>query len=271
MSNTGIRMGILIVGGSVIMALLMVNAIGWFVPSETLAKCSGLIGNLLAIVGTFYGVLLGLIVVDSLTRFEKTIDTVRSESNCLADIYLLSERLPEPYAGRLKGLCRNYANAVVAEEWPLMAQGHLSMEARKIAVNLFRSLHDFEPSTEAEKAVYPAILEMVRQVWDNRRERAHTAEFGIAAIEWIALILGSIVTVILVAMYAVEERTVQMVAVGLATSVVALNLSLVYLFGYPFRGEMSVSERPFQIDIDIFDGVYDTKPAHGAEKFVAND
>jgi hypothetical protein len=142
----------------------------------------------------------------------------------------------------------------------------MSMDARKTAVALFRSLHDFEPSTEAEKAVYPAILEMVRQVWDNRRERAHSAEFGIAAIEWIALILGSIVTVILVGMYSVEDKAVQMVAVGLATSVIALNLYLVFLFGYPFRGEMTVSERPFQIDIDIFDGVYDEVPAHKAEK-----
>jgi len=266
MSNTGIRMGIVIVGGSVVVALLLVTAIGWLVPPAALAGCSGLIGNLLAIVGTFYGVLLGLIVVDSLTRFERTVDTVRAESNCLADIFLLAERLPEPHAGRLKRLCREYANEVATNEWPLMSRGHLSMHARKIAVGLFRSLHDFEPQTEAEKAVYPAILEMVRQVWDNRRQRAHTAEFGIAAIQWAALILGCLVTLILVGMYAVEDRSLQMVAVGLATSVIALNLYLVYLFGYPFRGEMSVSKRPFEIDIDIFAGVYDEAPAHRGEK-----
>jgi hypothetical protein len=34
---------------------------------------------------------------------------------------------------------------------------------------------------------------------------------------------------------------------------------------------MSVSERPFQIDIDIFDGVYDMAPAHDAEQLVSND
>jgi hypothetical protein len=271
MNNTGIRMGLLIVGGSVLTALLLVTAIGWLFPAGMLEKSSGLIGNLLAIVGTFYGVLLGLIVVDSLTRFERTIDTVRAESNCLADIFLFSERLPDPYASRMKGLCKEYVQLVVSHEWPLMARGHLSMNARKTAVALFRCLGDFEPSTEAEKAVYPAIMEMVREVWDNRRQRAHTAEFGIATIQWIALILGCVVTVILVGMYAVEDKVIQMVAVALATSVIALNLYLVYLFGYPFRGEMSVSERPFQIDIEIFDGVYDMKPAHEAEKLASND
>ena len=106
---------------------------------------------------------------------------------------------------------------------------------------------------------------------DSWRQRAHTAGFGIATIQWIALILGCVVTIILVGMYAVEDKVIQMVAVALATSVIALNLYLVYLFGYPFRGEMSVSERPFQIDIDIFDGVYDMAPAHDAEQLVSND
>jgi ABC-type lipoprotein release transport system permease subunit len=78
-------MGLLIVGGSVLASLLLIGVIDWLLPAGMLMKSSGLIGNLLAIVGTFYGVLLGLIVVDSLTRFEKTIDTVRAESNCLAD------------------------------------------------------------------------------------------------------------------------------------------------------------------------------------------
>ena len=105
MSNTGIRMGLLIMGCSVLVALMIVNAIGWVFPAATLEKCSGLIGNLLAIVGTFFGVLLGLIVVDSLSKCERMVDTVRAESNCLADIFLLSERLPRQYAHRLKRLC----------------------------------------------------------------------------------------------------------------------------------------------------------------------
>ncbi|MEI8367913.1 MAG: hypothetical protein WCJ31_05715 [Planctomycetia bacterium] len=52
------------------------------------------------------------------------------------------------------------------------------------------------------------------------------------AIEWIALILGSLVTIVRVGMYAVEDKVVQMVAVALTTSVIALNLHLVYLFRY---------------------------------------
>jgi len=33
-----------------------------------------------------------------------------------------------------------------------------------------------------------------------------------------------------------------------------LNLYLVSLFGYPFSGELTVSRRPFETDIAIFEG-----------------
>lgn len=271
MVHTGIANGILIVGGSVLAALLIIELIRRWLDPDDLEGASGLVGSILAIVGTFYGILLGLIVVDCLTRFEKSIDTVRAESNCLADMFLLAERLPEPHRERMRGLCRRYALLVVEQEWPLMARGSLSIEARKTAVALFRSLQDFEPATEAEKAVYPVILDLMRQLWDNRRERAHAAEFGIPAIEWAALVLGSVATVILLGLYAARHVGIQRFAVSLAAAVIALNLYLVMLFGYPFAGELSVSRRPFEIDIDIFDGVYDTAPAHAAERATVGD
>lgn len=271
MVHHGITYGILIVVGSILAALLAVESIRRLVRPATLEGASGLIGNILAIVGTFYGVLLGLVVVDCLTRFEKSIDTVREESNCLADIFLIAERLPEPYSERVRGLCRRYALLVVGEEWPLMEAGYLSVDARKTAVALFRSLNDYEPTTEAEKAVYPAIIDLVRQLWDNRRERAHGAEFGIPAIEWAALLLGGAATVVLLGLYAVENVGLQRLAVGLAAAVIAINLYLVMLFGYPFAGELSVSRRPFEIDIDIFDGLYDASPAHAHERVMSSD
>lgn len=39
-----------------------------------------------------------------------------------------------------------------------------------------------------------------------------------------------------------------------------MNLYLVSLFGYPFAGELSVSKRPFEVDIELFEGRADTDP-----------
>jgi len=105
MTYTGIMNGLLIVGGSVIASLILVAYVRKLFSEETLRNSSDLIGNVLSIVGTFYAILLGLIVVDSLTQFEGSIDTVQAESNCVADIFMLSERLPDPYGSHVRDLC----------------------------------------------------------------------------------------------------------------------------------------------------------------------
>lgn len=92
------------------------------------------------------------------------------------------------------------------------------------------------------------------------------------------LIVGGIIPAIvgtfhgiLRALYAADHLGIQRFVVSLAAAVIALNLSLVMLFGYPFAGELSVSRRPFEIDIDIFDGLYDERPAHAAERSAVSD
>jgi hypothetical protein len=37
------------------------------------------------------------------------------------------------------------------------------------------------------------------------------------------------------------------------------------LFGYPFAGELSVSVRPFRVDIASFDELHDSAAAHAGE------
>ncbi len=266
MTYTGIMNGLLIVGGSVIASLILVAYVRKLFSEETLRNSSDLIGNVLSIVGTFYAILLGLIVVDSLTQFEGSIDTVQAESNCVADIFMLSERLPDPYGSHVRDLCRLYVHQVADDEWLTMKKGKVSIEARKTALALFRSLHNFEPTTEAEKAVYPMILDLVRQVWDNRRARTNTLEFGIPVIEWVALVLGCVVTIVFIGLFDVDNKRFQMFCVGMTTLVIALNLYMVYLFGAPYGGELSVSNRPFILDLEIFDGVYNADPLATPQK-----
>ena len=262
----GFLQGLFIVGSGMAVSLTLVWLIRKAFPADVLRRAHDATGNLLSVVGTLYAVLLGLVVVDAMVRFERAMDVVQQESNCLADIYLLAERLPDAQRMRLHELCRTYAYEVVDLEWPLMNRARVSVEARKTALAMSRGLDDFEPTTEAEKAVFPLLLEQLRELWDHRRERANTAEYGIPAVEWAALIIGGAVTILFAGLFSVENGRLQAVLTCLSALVVALNLYLVSLFGYPFAGELAVSSRPFKIDIGMFEGVYGTKPAHPGEE-----
>ena len=120
-----------------------------------------------------------------------------------------------------------------------------------------RSLDGFEPSTESEKALYPMIVAEMQQAWDQRRERISTAHYGIPAVEWVALLLGALVTVTLGGLFPVEHVRFHALLTAMAALVMVLNLYLVSLFGYPFSGDLRVSDLPFRVDIGLFDGLYD--------------
>jgi hypothetical protein len=105
------------------------------------------------------------------------------------------------------------------------------------------------------------MLEKISELWDQRRDRGGTALYGIPAVEWVSLILGAVVTVFFAGLFSVGNARLQMVVTSLTALVIGLNLYLVCLFGYPFAGELSVSSRPFDVDIDVFRGVYDASPA----------
>jgi hypothetical protein len=147
----------------------------------------------------------------------------------------------------------------------MMATGRMSMPARRTALALIRSLDDFEPVTEAQKTVYPVILEQMRELWDFRRDRGRMAEFGIPVVEWIALLVGAAVVIYFTGLFHVQSRRLQTVITGLTALVIGLNLYLMSLFGYPYSGELTVSKRPFQLDVAIFEGAHTDMPAHPAE------
>ena len=265
MIYTGAFNGVLIVGSGVAASLLLVILVRSCFSPEQLSRAHDATGNMLAVAGTLYAVMLGLVVVDAMVRFEKAIDVVQAESAALADIFILAQRLPETQRSGVQDACRGYAVAVVEKEWPLMAQGLVSVDARKAGLRILRSLDDFEPTTEAEKAIFPLVLQEMQAIWDHRRERVGTAEYGIPAVEWVALLLGALVTVVFAGLFHVETLRLQMLITAMAALVIGLNLYLVSLFGYPYAGDLSVSSRPFQVDIDVFNGLFDETPVHKRE------
>jgi hypothetical protein len=262
---TGVWNGLAVVACGVIASLAMVTAARRCFKQDVLHRAHDATGNLLAVVGTLYAVMLGLVVVDAMVRFENAVDVVQAESTSLADIYLLAERFPEPYRSRIHRGCRDYAVTVVEKEWPLMARGLVSVDARKAGLRLLRAIDGFEPKTETEKAIFPLMIQEMQATWDHRRERVSTAQFGLPAVEWAALLIGAMVTVLFAGLFSVESFRLQALITALASLVIVLNLYLVSLFAYPYAGDLIVSSQPFKIDIGMLDGMFDETPAHDRE------
>lgn len=209
-------------------------------------------GYLLSVVGTLYAVLLGLIVVDAMAKFQNARTVTEEEANNLADVFVLAASLPKELCEHVRQDCIDYTNRVIKNEWPMMDKGKVDTEARKIIVHMNVELSTFEPQTENQKAIYPLLLSAASDVWHTRRERTNFAIHGPPIVEWVSLVIGSIITVFFTYFFNSQHLKLQVVMTSMVALLISLNLFLFLLFSYPFSGDVCVGPDPFEVDLMIF-------------------
>jgi len=209
-------------------------------------------GYLLSVVGTLYAVLLGLIVVDSMQKFQTAREVTEREANALADVYILAKCMPEPKRAEVRNICLQYANQVVNTEWDKMDQGTYCPIARRLVIGLSQSLVDFEPVTENQKAIYPQMISDASDVWQNRRSRTNMAVHGVPEVEWVTIIFGGIITVFFTFFFGLENLKLQIAMTAMVAMLISLNIYLILLFGYPFSGDLKIPTDAFRLNQGIF-------------------
>jgi hypothetical protein len=252
-------LGSYFVGLCLVMLTAVLSVIGLIVVRrwiglETLSTWHEVAGYLLSVVGTMYAVLLGLIVVDAMQKFQDARVNTEQEANALADIYILARRMPPEYRIPIQKTCSDYANLVLNQEWPAMENQKQNHEARHTVVRLAKAVQDFEPRTESEKAIYPMIISEALALMDSRRTRIVTATNGIPAVEWAVVVIGGAVTIVFTYFFGLPSAKSQIVMTSMIAILIALNVYLILLFGYPFSGDLKVTPDGFEMDKKIFQG-----------------
>ena len=209
-------------------------------------------GNLLSIIGTLYAVLLGFVIVDAMERQQELRVIVEQEANGVANIFLLANGLKPELKRTVQGQCRSYVEAILNEEWEAMNKGSYSPQALKTIYSLWQGLTAMKPVAPEEITLHDKMLDQVSTLSDNRRIRIVSAAHGVAPAMWIILITGGIFTVVFTYFFAVQNLKVQLLMTTLVSLTLSLNVLLVFLYGYPFTGELAVKPDAFKLDLVIF-------------------
>ena len=244
--------GSLLVLGAVVLAVVGLIVSRKIFHLDKLKDTHEVGGYLLSVVGTLYAVLLGLIVVDSMAKFQTAREVSESEANSLADVYVFAGCLPKKERLEVREACLEYANQVVDVEWKKMDEGKVDLKAREIIIGINLMLNNFEPQTENQKAMYPILLQSASDTWHARRQRTSYATHGPPMVEWISLLAGSVITVIFTYFFGLDSLKIQMVMTSMVALLISLNLYLFLLFSYPFSGDLRVEPEPFAVDVMIF-------------------
>ncbi|MBX9671596.1 MAG: DUF4239 domain-containing protein [Candidatus Obscuribacterales bacterium] len=245
--------------GIIVITLCTVLAVGGMlfvrkiVGLEKLQELHEISGDMLSVIGTLYAVLLGFVVVDAMTNVQNMRYNVEQEANALGNIYLSADGLPADLRNRMHSYCQNYLTIVVGQEWKAMADGKSIDEAHVLTWKMWRLATHLDASTQGDQSIKDRILEELSDLSDNRRTRLVTATHGIAPIMWVLLISGGVFTMVFTYFFGLENIVAQSIMTALIAITLSLNIWLVYLFGYPFSGDVNVTPEAFELNRKLFD------------------
>lgn len=218
------------------------------VDLEVLRSYHEVAGYLLSVIGTLYAVLLGFIVVDSLSKFDHARVLVEEEANGVANVFFLADNFPEQERTEIHRHCLTYVNAVLDDEWKTMRDGKASSKAITELRSLWLVVSKFEPKNQNNQSLWEAMIAAMENIGSNRRLRLITAAFGLSPIMASVLILGATITIAFTYFFGLEKFKAQAIMTALVSLTLSLNVCIVLLYGYPFRKGIDVIPSAFLFD-----------------------
>lgn len=247
--------GLAVMTLSVFAVLFVQSLIEKLLGRETLRKAHEVGGYYMSLVGTFYAVLLGLVVFDAMSKFEAADTNVQSEAKAALTVFSLAEQFPESEAA-IRTLVHDYVNDVIEKEWAIVGKRGASKAASDDLVNLLHVVKSIEPKTQNQQSVYSTLLSEAVSLWDSRLNRERVSNYGVPAAEWAVLLVGAAITISFTFFFTTESHGIHLVMRGMVTLLIAMSLYLVLLFGAPFSGDLKVSDAPFRFVRGVFENAY---------------
>jgi len=197
--------------------------------------------------GTIYAVLLAFMVIITWQSFDSSDRNVAREANYLADLYRDSTPLPAAFRQELKIDLKEYAGAIVDDEWPLMAgNGGRSRKVEAEQQKLWDLYSGFRPAGETEKVFFAESVQKFNDACEMRRQRLLDAGAGLNGLLYFILIAGGLVAISFTLFFGSENFGPQLLMTSLLATVIALTLFTIMALDFPFTGDISIKPAMFR-------------------------
>jgi hypothetical protein len=253
--------GVLVVGGTCLVALAGLELVQRLVPATSRQRHNDVAGFIYAALGVIYAVLIALVVIAVWEEYDAASETVEQEANALAEIFWLAHRLPEPEGTHIQELARSYAEEVVHKEYPLMEQGEAPLMTQTqgtpagwtLIDEIRANLQEVQPQTQAEEQLYAEGLDQVQRLADARRMRLVAAEEGVPAVLWAVLIFGGVAAVGFTYLFGMENTWAHRLMVFTLAAVIGLVLFTIGALEHPFSGGARIGTGAFDLILERFE------------------
>jgi hypothetical protein len=225
------------------------------VPFELRKAHNDTIGIIYGTLHVTFGVIIGFTAFLVLDKYNTAQNTAASEAGDIVEIYRLAEAFPQTERDQIQQLAKSYAQDVVDEEWALMNNGQSSSRVEAIVDELGRSLQDFAPSTDSERAVYAQELSRVHDLTQDRNLRLLKVYTGLPPVLWV--VLGILATAIMVFTYflGMEDARLHRWAVGILAASLTIIILTIIILDHPFGAGFRVGPGAFERALNTMEGI----------------
>jgi len=204
-----------------------------------------LIGWQLSILGTTYAVILGFMLYAVWNEFGSATLNADLEASSLRNVYRLAGGLPAAQRVELQSETKAYAAAVIRDDWPAMAEGRLPNASHEINEHMWVTLMSVKGSSTAENTAEDHALSELSEMTAHRRTRLIQSTTRLPFIFWCVLIVGGVLTLLSVNMFASASPGLHAFQVFSLTLLITLVMLAIADVNRPFRGWVHVSDYPF--------------------------
>lgn len=213
--------------------------------------------SLFASASVVYAVLLGFLVVVVWEAYDSAHRNVAEEAATLVPLYRLTYGMEPEHGAETRVLIRNYAEAVITDEWPLLGTSKAgSDKARRAIGEMDRQFGRLSMATKASDAqVDVEFLRTKSQIVADRNERLLEASDNIPWVMWLGAVGGGVITMIMSFLIYMECVWPHVIMTNLGAALVGLLLFIMVVLSRPFSGPLALGPEAFASALLVMDDV----------------
>jgi Protein of unknown function (DUF4239) len=250
-----VALAILFIGGSVAFCALGVLAGRRLVHKNVAAYHNEVVISLFGAAGVVFAVLLGFLVVVVWQAYDGAHRNLADEAATLVPLYRLTYGMEAKEGGEMRRLIRQYANAVIHDEWPTLGSTHAgSYAARKAIGDIDRVFARIDAKVkDADQQIDTEFLSTKSKVVADRNERLLEAGDTVPWILWLGAIGGAVIVMLMSFFIYMERAWPHVLMASLMGGLIGLLLFIMALLSRPFAGPLALGPEHFQYALQIMD------------------
>jgi hypothetical protein len=243
---------VLIIIVSVSGAIVFLYGVSRTSPAHSRKESNDFTGAVVAVIGTTYAVLLAFMLSNVWNMFQQAEINAEQEANDVVNVFRLASLLQGPAHDDVQSLARQYAQRVVAVEFPSMEQDKLTLFDPSLVPQIWKVVGMVQPHSDAESQTVGELMTTLRSLTEHRRIRVLQSHEALPAMLWTVLIAGGVITVAAFCFFGVQNFRFHLLQVTVLTFLISLILVAIADVDRPYQGNVKVSPAGFDFALHTF-------------------